>query len=151
MVRMLEMVPGIRKAIDAVPTIFKKSLKDQFEKLILQPLLEVSHAPLRDLSLVAVVDALNECEQEKDIEAILQLFARARDIRPISLRIFVISRPELPIRLGFKQISDGMYQDVLLYEVQKETIEGDITLFLEHELREIRMWCLLSPDWPTKD
>ena len=151
MVRMPEMVPGIRKAIDAVPTIFEKALKDQFEKLILQPLLETSHAPSRDLNLVVVVDALDECEREKDIEAILQLLARARDIRPISLRIFVTSRPELPIRLGFKQILDGTYQDVLLHEVQKETIEGDITLFLEHELREIRIWRSLSPDWPTKD
>ena len=151
MVRMPEMIPGIRKAIDAVPTIFEKALKDQFEKLVLQPLLEASHAPSRDLNLVVVVDALDECEQEKDIKAILQLLARARDIRPISLRIFVTSRPELPIRLSFKQISDGTYQDVLLHEVQKETVEGDITLFLEHELGEVRMSRSLPPDWPTKD
>ena len=122
MVRMPKVVPGIRKAIDAIPTIFEKALKDQFEKLILQPLLEASHAPSRDLNLVVVVDALEECEREKDIEVILQLLARARDIRPISLRIFVTSRPELPIRLSFKQISDGTYQDVLLHEVQKELI-----------------------------
>jgi NACHT domain len=151
MARIPEMVLGVRKTIEAVPTIFEKALKDQFEKLILQPLLEVSHAPSRDLDLVAVVDALDECEQEKDIEAILQLLARAKDIRPISLRIFVTSRPELPIRLGFKQLSDGTYQDVRLHEVQKEAIEHDITLFLEHELRKIRVWRSLPPDWPTKD
>ncbi|KAI9857277.1 MAG: hypothetical protein M1813_008315 [Trichoglossum hirsutum] len=151
MVRMPEMVPGIRKAIDAIPTIFEKVLKDQFEQLILQPLLGAGYAPSRSLNLVAVVDALDECEREKDIEVILQLLARFKDVRPISLRIFVTSRPELPIRLGFKQISDGIYQDILLHEVQKESIEGDITLFLEHELREIRMRRSLSSDWPTKD
>jgi hypothetical protein len=151
MVRMPEMIPGIRKAIDATPTIFEKALKDQFEKLILQPLLEASNASSRDLILVVVVDALDECGREKDIEAILQLLARAGNLRPISLRIFVTSRPELPIRLGFKRMSDGTYQDVILHEVQKETIESDITLFLEHELREIRMYRSLSPDWPTKD
>ena len=151
MVRMPEIVPGIRKAIDAVPTISEKALKDQFEKLILQPLLEASHASSCDLNLVIVVDALDECEQEEDIRAILQLLARAQDTRPLLLRIFVTSRPELPIRLGFKQMSDGTYQDVLLHQVQEETIEGDITFFLEHKLGEIRTRRLLSYDWPTKD
>ena len=151
MIRMPEMVPGIRKAIDAVPTIFEKALKDQFEKLILQPLLEACHAPSCDLNLVIVVDALDECEREEDIRTILQLLARARDIRPISLQIFVTSRPELPIRLGFKQMSDGSYQDLILHEVPKQTIEHDIAVFLEHELEEIRTQRSLSLGWPSKD
>ena len=62
MVRMPEMVPGIRKAIDAVPTISERALKDQFEKLILQPLLEASHAPSRNFNFVAMVEVLDECE-----------------------------------------------------------------------------------------
>jgi len=145
------MVPGIRKAIDANPVISEKVLKDQFEKLILQPLLEANQAPLHASELVVVVDALDECEREEDIRVILQLLARARDIRPVSLRVFVTSRPELPIRLSFKQMLDGTYEDLILHEVQKELVEHDITLFLEHELREIRKWRSLSLDWPTKD
>ena len=61
------------------------------------------------------------------------------------------SRPELPIRLGFKQMSDGKYQDLVLYKVPKKTIEHDIALYLEHELEEIRKQRSLSPDWPGKD
>ncbi|KAF2185167.1 vegetative incompatibility protein HET-E-1 [Zopfia rhizophila CBS 207.26] len=145
-----EMIPGIRKAIATDPDISEKVLKDQFENLILQPLLEASQGPSSNSELVVVVDALDECKQEEDIRAILQLLARARDSRLVSLRIFVTSRPELPIRLGFKQMSDGTYQDLILHEVRKETIEHDITLFLEHKLREIRKQRSLSPDWPAK-
>jgi hypothetical protein len=128
--RILGMVPGIRKAIDADPVISEKVLKDQFEKLILQPLSEANQVPLHALELVVVVDALDECEREEDVKVILQLLARARDIRPVSLRVFVTSRPELPIRLSFKQMLDGTYKDLILHEVQKELVEHDITLVI---------------------
>ncbi|KAF2194571.1 vegetative incompatibility protein HET-E-1, partial [Zopfia rhizophila CBS 207.26] len=144
-------IPGIRKAIDADPRIAEKFLKEQFEKLILQPLSEADQHGLVASELVIVIDALDECERDGDVRAILQLLTQAKNINPVSLRILVTSRPELPIRLGFKCMSDGTYQDVILHEVRKETIEHDITLFLEHELGEIRMQKSLSSDWPTKD
>jgi hypothetical protein len=142
---------GIRKAIDDDPSISKKVLRDQFEKLILQPLLEIKQAPPTALGLVVIIDALDECERDGDVRTILHLLSRLKDLRPVPLRVFVTSRPELPIRLGFREMSDVMYQDLVLHEVRKETIEHDIALFLEHELREIREQRLLSPDWPSKD
>ena len=150
-VRVPGMGPGIRKAIDADPAIPGKALKDQFEKLILQPLLEVGQAPSRDLDLVVVVDALDECEREEDIQVILQLLSRTKGLKPVSLRIFVTSRPELPIRLEFKQMLDGTYQDLILHNIPKETIKHDIALFLEHELKAVREQRLLSLGWPGED
>src|ERR1700722_13095904 len=38
------LMSGIKKAIEADPAISGKALKDQFERLILQPLLETKHA-----------------------------------------------------------------------------------------------------------
>jgi len=67
------------------------ALKDQFERLILQPLSETAH--LLVLVLFVVMDALDECGRDGDIQAILQLFSRARDLKPVSLRIFVTSKP----------------------------------------------------------
>ena len=145
------LILSIRKAIDADPGISEKALKDQFEKLILQPLSETKQTPPKALGLVVVIDALDECEREDDVRAILQLLSRTKDISPVSLRVFVTSRPELPIRLGFKQMSDGTYQDLILHDVPKKTIRRDIALFLEHELGEIREQRSLSPDWPSKD
>ena len=124
-----DLISGITKAIDADPVISEKALKDQFEKLILQPLLEIRQAPNAS-GLIIVIDALDECERKEDIQVILQLLARTKSLSPVSLRIFVTSRPDLPIRLGFKQMSDGTYQDLILQNIPKETIEKDIAIFL---------------------
>lgn len=146
-----ELKSGIRKAIDADPALSGKALKDQFEGLIFQPFLEMKQVLQTALGLVVIIDALDECGREEDVRAILQLLLHTKDISPVLLRIFVTSRPELPIHLGFKQISNGTYQDLVLHDVPKKIIEHDIVLFLEHELGEIREQRSLFPDWSTKD
>ncbi|KAI9782330.1 MAG: hypothetical protein M1839_005203, partial [Geoglossum umbratile] len=151
MARVPGLIPGIRRALNADPGIPERVLKDQFEMLILHPLSEMQLAPSQALTCIVVIDALDECEREEDIRVILQLLARTKDIKPMSLRILVTSRPELPIRLSFKQMSDGTYQDLVLHEVPKRTIEHDIRLFLEHELREIQEQRSLSRNWPKRD
>ena len=75
---------------------------------------------------VIIIDALNECNREEDIRAILLLLAQARKIPPISLWVFVTSRPEFPTHLGFKQMPDGTYQDLILHEVETDTIVRDV-------------------------
>ncbi len=125
MSRVPEMRPGIRKAIDAHPAISEKTLNHQFENLIFQPLSEA--VMCQALELVVVMDALDECE--RDGNTILQLLSRTRALKPVSLRIFVTSRPELPIRLGFKPMPDGTYEELILQEVAKQTVEHDIRLF----------------------
>jgi hypothetical protein len=145
------MLPGIRKALDEDSALSQRALKDQFEKLILHPLWGVQQARSTALAYVVVIDALDECEREEDIRAILPLLTRTKDIRLVSLRVLVTSRPELHIRLGFKQMPNGTYQDLVLHEVAKNTIEHDIRLFYEHELSAIRQARKLSLDWPTTD
>ncbi|KAF2685435.1 hypothetical protein K458DRAFT_239113, partial [Lentithecium fluviatile CBS 122367] len=145
-IRVPEIGPGITKAINADPAISDKTLKNQFEQLILQPLSEVGNLPA--LVLVVVVDALDECEQDSDIRAILQLLSRTKGLKPVSLRILVTSRPELHIRLGFRRMPDGTYEDLILHEVSKETIEHDIRVYLEYELSRTREERSLPLDWP---
>ena len=146
-----ELISDIRKAIDADPAISEKALKDQFEKLILQPLLNIRKATPNALGLVIVVDALDECEPEEDIQTILHLLAQTRSLGQALLRVFVTSRPELPIRLGFNQMLDGTYQDLILHNIPQEAIEHDIALFLEHELKMVRKQRSLPLDWPSQD
>ena len=147
--RVPEIRSGISKAIHTDPAISEKALKDQFEKLILQPLSEAT--AVQALELVIIIDALDECERDEDIRAILQLLSRTRGLKPVALRVFITSRPELHIRLGFRQMPDGTYKDLILHEVAKQTIRHDIRLFFEHKLREIQQQRLLSPDWPSRD
>jgi hypothetical protein len=144
------MLPGIRKALNEDSAISQRALKDQFEKLILQPLLGIQQARSQSSVRVVVIDALDECEREQDIRAILQLLARTKDIQPVPLRIVVTSRPELHIRLGFEKMPNGTCQDLILHEVQRSTIEHDLRVFLEHELGEIRESHDISTEWPAQ-
>jgi hypothetical protein len=99
----------ISEAIEADPGLTGKSIKDQFERLILQPLSKLP-AQKQTLRLVMVIDALDECERDGDIRNILHLLARFQSVATVRLRVFVTSRPELPVRLGFKSISGESYQ-----------------------------------------
>jgi hypothetical protein len=86
------LAPSIAKAISADPRIPEKTLNEQFEKLIRQPLFTMTHAPRQASTLIIVIDALDECEEEKDIREILRLLAKAKDMKPVCMRIFVTSR-----------------------------------------------------------
>ncbi|KAI9774719.1 MAG: hypothetical protein M1839_001680 [Geoglossum umbratile] len=151
-------VPGlatsIARAIDDDPAIPERDLKKQVERLIRQPLSEMVYAPRQTATLVIVIDALDQCEREKDIREILRLLGQAKDVLPTRLRIFVTSRPELPIRLGFAEMSEGRHQDLVLHEVPKAAIEHDISTYLRHEFARIRAensrksLYKLSADWP---
>jgi hypothetical protein len=144
-----KLLDEIRMALDEDSAISQRALKDQFEKLILQPLLKIKKAHSQALGRIVVIDALDECEREEDIRAILRLLARTKDIQPVPLRIVVTSRPELHIRLGFKEMPNGTYQDLVLHAVPKSTIEHEIRLFLEHELGAIQKERMLASDWPS--
>ncbi|KMW67258.1 hypothetical protein BDDG_12009 [Blastomyces dermatitidis ATCC 18188] len=78
----------VKKAIEADPDLVKKALTEQFEKFILEPLLELTGRFPKAPHLVIVIDALDECEREQDIKAILHHLARTKTIQSINLRIF---------------------------------------------------------------
>jgi len=146
-VKLPALIPHVRDAIEADPFISEKSMTEQFEKLIFQPLSKIESAP-QSSKLVIVVDALDECEREGDIRTILHLLSRTKDVGSASLRIFVTSRPQLPIRLGFKKMSGDTYQDLVLHEIPPPTIEHDISIFLRDEFAKIRDEKALPKDWP---
>ncbi|EAQ88969.1 hypothetical protein CHGG_05588 [Chaetomium globosum CBS 148.51] len=127
------LVPSVREAIDADPDIPKRALRDQFEKLILHPLGRIQ----RTTAIVVIIDALDECDGDKDVKTIISLFAQASAVRSVRLRIFITSRPELPIRLGFKDVQ-GKYQGLALHQIPEQVVEQDISTFLASELTRIK-------------
>ncbi|KAK7582828.1 hypothetical protein V3481_012126 [Fusarium oxysporum f. sp. vasinfectum] len=144
----------IKKALDANPAIVGKSVKEQFEKLIQGPLSEAAATATTPSSIVMVIDALDECDQETDIRLLINIFSQVRTARP-HLRIFLTSRPELPIRLGFSEVQ-GSYQDLVLHDIPAEIVEHDIIVFLNDEFKKIRYDFnmtvgderKLPPNWP---
>ena len=150
-----ELGASMADALDRDSLLCERNLQDQFEKLIFRPLHDVaqSHAPR--LGLVIVIDALDECELSTEIRTMLTLLARLESINSFRLRIFVTSRPELPIKLGFKNMPEIFHYDVKLEEFQASTIAHDICAYFKHRFEEIKheelerqLYEALPADWP---
>ncbi|RAK99592.1 uncharacterized protein BO80DRAFT_465924 [Aspergillus ibericus CBS 121593] len=145
---------SVSKAIEDDPDISKRGFRIQFEKLLLQPLGDLNESQ-QVRRLVIVIDALDECEGEQDVRLLLQLLPQlqespqAQRSNSVQLRVFVTSRPELPIQLGFQDdlVRDN-HQDLVLHKIPKPVIEHDISLFLKHKLKMIEKTRSLPPDWP---
>jgi hypothetical protein len=97
---------------------------------------------------VLVVDALDECDSEGDIRMILQLLTEARTLKTVRLRVFLMSRPEIPIRHGFYQIPDAERQDFVLHNISPSIVNHDISIFLQHNLNFIAGERSLGAGWP---
>lgn len=123
------MLPRVQKAIDDDPNISEKVLREQFEKLLLDPLSRIEQRE-ETTRRVIVIDALDECDLEDDIGIILRLLPQVRKSASVQLRFLLTSRPELPIRLGFEGITYA-HQDLVLHEIEKPVIEHDISLYFE--------------------
>lgn len=65
------------------------------EKVIFQPLSKLNSSSPGS-PLILVIDALDECEHDNDIRAILQLLAELKDLQSTRLLVFNTSRPEIP-------------------------------------------------------
>jgi type II secretory pathway predicted ATPase ExeA len=137
------LAPDVLNAIKNDPSISFKNLNKQFQTLLLQPLSNLHFS--QPTTYVIVIDALDECDQ-KDIEEILRLLFELQNFRSVRLRIFLTSRPELPIRLGFKQ--NNNHQVLVLHELPKKEIENDISVFLKHRFSDIRNKSDEPDDWP---
>lgn len=139
--QLTDRIPSAGKAIAAAlhadSFLCERSLLQQFEKLLLEPFgsSEITQAPLQHC--VILIDALDECDRDKDMRTILKLLSRVETIGPLRLRIFVTSRPEVPIRLGFKDMNGNLHQDVMLEEVQATSIRQDIRLYFNHQFTVI--------------
>ncbi len=63
----------VAEMITQNPLIFDKALDEQFDKLIYQPLRQVKLTTNNSSIFIVVVNALNECEKEQNVKAIISL------------------------------------------------------------------------------
>jgi hypothetical protein len=137
----------ISEAIAEHGNIAGQSLQDQWNQLVLRPLSKLDGNSFQS-SYILIVDALDECDSENDIRIIVQLLAEARSLRTVQLRIFMTSRPEIPIRHGFLQIPEAEHQAFILHNISPAIIDHDISIFLEYNLRIIGQERALAANWP---
>lgn len=144
-------VPAVRHyicdAISEQTDIAEHSLRDQWEQLIINPLSKLSRSSCPP-TVVLILDALDECDSEKDIRVILRVLATARTLNGMSLRIFITSRPEIPIRHGFAMIPDVERQVFVLHEISPDVVDRDLSLYFRDSFSIIREERGYSDDWP---
>jgi hypothetical protein len=136
-VQLARNVSGVRRHINNAllqrPEIDSQSLRDQWQYLVLEPLSKLEGPTI----FVLVVDALDECEGSNDMQLIVQLLAMSGSLKHVRLRVFLTSRPEVPIQYGLGQVPDAERRDFLLHKVSPSIVDHDIRLFLEYRLNLI--------------
>ncbi|CAG8382220.1 unnamed protein product [Penicillium salamii] len=146
-----DLASNLRNALTNDPDLGKKSLKVQFQGLLLRPLLDLDRLNSQMRMMFIIIDALDECDTDDDIRVILQLLPQLQELSTVRLRIFLTSRPELPIRLGFSKMANHQYQDLALHEIPEEVTAHDISLFLRDRFRKIQDKKDVPTDWPGED
>lgn len=107
----------------------------QFDKLLLQHIAPGNTLPE---DCIIVVDALDECEDVEQIEVLLKLLGRIEDVVAARVRLLVTSRPDCPLVMGFREMSDELHRDMQVDEAQMSSIKSDLRIFFDHEIAQIR-------------
>jgi hypothetical protein len=134
----------VASAIDKNKGIIDRSFSDQFRTLIVEPLSLID--PLRIAGpILVVLDALDECGDEKTREDLLSVLACESAKLPLSFRFLVTSRPELDI----KRVFDGLSHILPLeLDTTSESNIHDISLFIRDRMSKV---IPDDEDWPGED
>ncbi|KAL2845935.1 WD40-repeat-containing domain protein [Aspergillus pseudoustus] len=149
-------IPNLQRllcnAVSQSSDIGSLSLSDQWRQLVLRPLSELVSSNRSCLTSYAlVIDALDECDDDRNIRIILQLLSEAQTVENNMVRVFITSRPIPPIEHGFSRISETSYRILILHHVPQDTLAHDIRAFLEYELGSVAEEQSLGPHWPSLD
>ncbi|KAL8708936.1 MAG: hypothetical protein Q9220_006268 [cf. Caloplaca sp. 1 TL-2023] len=147
--------PSFRRAVVAAikeePGIGQSgNLRDQYQKLLVEPLRKSRSPGSVNPSCLIVMEALDECDDQNDLRMLLKLLAKTDDMPTLGVKILVTSRPEMPIRHGFEEIPSILHRSLALQDVPRPVVDGDIRLYLRHDLENTQKRFRLPPDWPVE-
>lgn len=137
---------SINNSVRSDPLLFESGPAVQFRKLISEPLQNLSYKFFK--TLVVVVDALDECNTEKDVSILLKILSQpifpkfaTQESGPMPLiKIFLTSRPQFMVGPAFVNMSVDMsnkWEERKLEEAAKDSIERDVRNFLKFRLERI--------------
>ena len=126
---------SIRAAIDRYPDIFKRAKRNQWKHLIQEPLSQWKSHCANSVVLVLVIDALDECENDKDVQLILRILCESKDFDRIQFRVFVTGRPRISVRDAFL---DTNYKSLILHDIERYIVQEDLRIFFGHELESVQ-------------
>ncbi|KAL4878152.1 hypothetical protein BJY04DRAFT_221299 [Aspergillus karnatakaensis] len=135
------------KAIGACVDIGSQSLTDQWRQLVIRPLSDLSNESRLPPYLI-VLDALDECDDERNIRMIIQILGEAQVASCNLIKVFITSRPTLPIEHELFRIPAENRCNLVLHHLPSEALRHDISIYLQHELRLIAGHIGCESSWP---
>ncbi|RPA79540.1 hypothetical protein BJ508DRAFT_415891 [Ascobolus immersus RN42] len=138
-------------ALTKDPNMVQRGLKDQWKSLILNPLEKLPDRKPDIPIIFIVIDALDECEGEADVQTLLELLPQLAGLSTVRVRILITSRPEVSIKTGFRSVSVEKHKDFSLHDIEKDTVDQDIYNYLEFELKKVKAdgaMVRIPDDWP---
>ena len=137
----------IREAIHKHPNIAKRAKHDQWKHLIQEPLSQMKNYSAHGIILIFVIDALDECEDDRDVQLILKIFSEAESFDHIQFRVFMTGRPSISVHDAFLEKA---YQNLILHKIERYIVQDDLRIFFESELRRIQKKRRLNDDFPGR-
>ncbi|KAG8702740.1 hypothetical protein FRC09_004569 [Ceratobasidium sp. 395] len=117
---------AVSRVLETDPEVYNQLLLDQLRQLVLEPLSKVKDA--LPTSLVVVVDALDECDDNRGVEVLKSLLLYARDL---PVKFFVTSRPDARILdLMRGQKGEHSSRELHLHNLDRLIVREDIKTYL---------------------
>ncbi|KDQ13025.1 hypothetical protein BOTBODRAFT_133925, partial [Botryobasidium botryosum FD-172 SS1] len=136
----------IHNAIKASPFIPRSHIRNQFTKLIVEPLSSIEGLGA-DGPILVIFDAFDECGNAETRSALLSVLAEESKNLPSFIRILLTSRPIPDIERALSKQPHVKRHN--LYVTTENS--GDVELFLRHSTTRIveeQDVPVLAPDWP---
>ncbi|KAB5589312.1 Vegetative incompatibility protein HET-E-1 [Ceratobasidium theobromae] len=121
---------ALGRALEKNPDVVSLNVSAQFDQILKIPLLEVKDKLPNNL--VVVIDALDECDDNRVVVQILDALFRFEEDMPI--KFFVTSRPEPAIREKMMSPENMSRSIFHLHDIEGSMVQADIELYLQREL-----------------
>ena len=144
--------PAIIKALEDDYMIPMKVLREQMEKLLLEPLSTATETP--DKPLLIVLDALDECDDEGLVSELVTLVAFLPRRTTLPLRLLITSRSEPWLRAQFHRPDISTL--TLSLEIHAFSAKDDIRSYLRRALddtydQHFQVMKHIPRPWPSSD
>ena len=143
----------IADSVERDPVFFSRSLQTQFEKLIVNPIIQLNLASSSFQPALMIIDGLDECKDPKARRLILNTLYDASQRLQGYLKFLVASRPEHDIQ-GFFETTTG--ERINLIDILTDIrAHEDVRVYLCDQFKRIKqehhLHLTFDSNWPTQD
>lgn len=137
----------IDQAVESNLRLDSLSIQEQWHKMVVQPLSQFyQHTRSQSPRLLIIVDALDECSNDGDVNIIIRCLEALTRIKGGNCRVFLTSRPDQPIKAGMRDNASSSRENFVLHDIEKSIIDSDLGLYYRYQLSRIKTGKSLDED-----